>query len=247
MAIQAQIDALEALETLDLELAELVAELNREKQELAGKQQRLEELEARLGHTTDSIRQMESTRAELLAETRQMSAQLDKSRERLARCRNEREANAAQREVEELRKLYRDREIEIEKLQALVAQAGTEVEELTVKRDELRGALGASEGDVASRLGELEGRVEAKNVARDAAAKAVKPVLYRRYEMIRKQRGHAVAHTLAGTCSACHMQIPPMMFQQLRRGDDFGACPSCNRILYFKAPPSADASGKEAD
>ena len=53
---------------------------------------------------------MDKTRTELLAELRQMTQQIDRSREKLSRSRNERESNAAQREVEELRKLHRDRE-----------------------------------------------------------------------------------------------------------------------------------------
>jgi hypothetical protein len=28
-----------------------------------------------------------------------------------------------------------------------------------------------------------------------------------------------------------------MMFQKLRRGEDFDQCPSCQRILYFRQEP----------
>jgi predicted nucleic acid-binding Zn-ribbon protein len=31
------------------------------------------------------------------------------------------------------------------------------------------------------------------------------------------------------------MRLPPMAFQQLMRGDDFQQCPSCNRIIYYRA------------
>ena len=69
---------------------------------------------------------MERTRNDLSGELRQMSRQIERSREKLSRCRTEREANAAQRELEELRKLYRDREQDIERLEALIGQAREE-------------------------------------------------------------------------------------------------------------------------
>jgi predicted nucleic acid-binding Zn-ribbon protein len=88
---------------------------------------------------------------------------------------------------------------------------------------------------VTTRLGELERQVAEKATVRRDLVKKVKPQLYSRYELVRKRRGTAIAHTVEGTCSACHMMLPPMMYQQLMRNESFGQCPSCNRILYFKA------------
>ena len=60
------------------------------------------------------------------------------------------------------------------------------------------------------------------------------PDHYRRYEMIRQRKGTALAWTRDGTCSACNIRLQPMLFQKLLRAEEFGQCPSCNRILYFK-------------
>jgi hypothetical protein len=186
---------------------------------------------------------MERLRNELIAETRQMSGQIEKSREKLSRCRTEREANAAQREVEELRKLYRDRELEIDKLGALVEQARGEVDTTDAEKAQLLSELGQSEGAVATRLNEVEAQLaKQQEVRKDIVAK-VQPVLYRRYELVRKRRGTAIAFTHEGTCSACHMTLPPQLFQLLKRQTEFGQCPSCNRILYFRTePPPPEAA-----
>ena len=240
MTIETEVEALERLAAIDAELKDLNEELLREREALAAKKQRLEELDARRARDQKSLDDMERMRSELVAEVRQMSIQVDKSREKLARCRTEREANAAQREVEELRKLYRDRELEIEKLVGLVEQARGEIDKVSQERDALAGDLGQTEGELASRLGELEKAAGAKSEARKEAMGKVKPDIYRRYELVRKRRGTGIASTLDGTCSACHMRLPPMLFQQLMRGVDFGQCPSCNRILYFRGPTPAD-------
>jgi uncharacterized protein len=247
VTIEVQIDALESLAVIDAELKDLFEELGREREGLNTKQQHLAELDGRLARDRKSVEDMERMRSELMAEVRQMSTQVEKSREKLSRCRSEREANAAQREVEELRKLYRDRELEIDKLVALIDNARGEIDKVSVERDALASELGANESDIASRLSDLEQRTASKDGARKEAVARVSPALYRRYELIRKRRGTALAHTVEGTCSACHMRLPPMLFQQLMRKDDFSQCPSCNRILYFRPERgTADSQSSEA-
>ena len=234
MKIEEQIDALEALAALDAELDDLTGELGRERESLSGKKQQLGELNEKVDRDRLSLADMERLRSELVQELRQMAVQIEKSREKLGRCRTEREANAAQREMEELRKLYRDREIEIEKLADLIEQARGEIENMTSQRDGLRSELGTTEGAVTSRLGEVERQVGERRDARKAATARLPAVLYRRYEQVRKRRPRAVAFTEEGTCSECHVRMPPMLFQQLLRGQELAACPSCSRIIYFR-------------
>jgi predicted nucleic acid-binding Zn-ribbon protein len=230
--ISAQVEALEKLAELDAELATLDGQLSQEREALDKRRGQLRQLEDKLGASRASIEEMERTRAELLTEARQMSAQMERSREKLARCRTEREVNAVQREVEELRKLFKDREGEVEKLSQLCDQARSEAD-------------GTSEGDVTTKLAELEREAGGKRKTRGALVEKVQPALYRRYETIRKRRGSSIAHATDGTCSQCNMRLPPMMFQKMMRGDDFDQCPSCARILYYR-PPSAESAESQS-
>ncbi|HMR78904.1 MAG TPA: hypothetical protein PKD61_27545 [Polyangiaceae bacterium] len=240
MTLQGQIDTLERLAALDAELASLAEELAVERDSFDGKKSQLAELEASLSATAESVQEMEKTRGDLIQEVRQMSLQIDRSREKMSRVRTEREANAAQRELEELRKLFRDREIEIEKLAGFIEQAKTEAETTTAKRDELLQEVGASEGDVTSHLGEVQSRMNDKQKNRQGLTEKLPATLFRRYEMIRKRLGTAICSTTDGTCSECHMLLPPMMYQTLMRGQEFGQCPSCVRILYFRPDAPAE-------
>jgi predicted nucleic acid-binding Zn-ribbon protein len=245
VSIDTQIQALETLAALDEELSRLEGELDVERAQLGGKRGHLDQLDAKLAAIVSSIREMERVRNETVAEVRQMSVQMEASRDKLGRSRTEREVNAAQREVEELRKLYRDREVETQKLNGLIDQARNDQEKISAERSALAAELGANAGETETRLGQLSRQTEASRERRQAAAKSVQPVLYRRYEMIRKRRGSAISHTEKGTCSACHISLPPMMFQTLRRASDFDQCPNCNRIIYFRpdAPVSEPVSG----
>jgi predicted nucleic acid-binding Zn-ribbon protein len=240
VTIQAQIEVLEALAAVDAELKDLNDALTTERDGLRSKQSQLSSLDERFERGRKSVEEMEKTRNDFMTELRQMGQQVERSREKLSRCRTEREANAAQRELEELRKLLRDREQEIEKIEGLLTQARDESSKLSGERAELSGELGASQGDTLSRLELAEREVAEKTAVRDGLAKKVEGALFRRYEMIRKRKGTAIAHTTKGTCSACHMQLPPMLFQQLLRSESFTQCPSCNRILYFRSPVAGE-------
>jgi predicted nucleic acid-binding Zn-ribbon protein len=113
------------------------------------------------------------------------------------------------------------------------------------------GELGANEGQVTTRLAEVKRQLEGRtSVRKEAADKLTKlnPRVYRRYELVRKRLGNAVAFTTDGSCAACHVRMPPMQFQRLLRREDFDQCPSCNRIIYFRAPEEANTSdGQSAD
>ncbi|MCA9631750.1 MAG: hypothetical protein KC766_29045 [Myxococcales bacterium] len=225
-------------------MAEVGEQLGVERGALEEKRGRQTELVARIERDRGVVADMERQRSESLQEMRQMSVQVERSREKLARCRTEREANAVQRELEELRKLQRDREVEIQKLDTLHDQAQTDIAETEKQLAEIAGDLGASEGEVTTKLAELE-KIQAEKLAeRETVIKTVKPQMYRKYDMIRQRRGSGIAHTTDGKCSECHILLQPMMFQTLRRGESFDQCPSCQRIIYFKPPSAPEAEGE---
>jgi len=236
VTIEAQIEALESLGSLDAELVTLSEDLTREREGLDQKRVRLNEINARLESSRASVAEMDKTRGDLVAEIRQMNVQIERSRDKHSRCRTEKETLAVQRELEELRKLLRDREVEVDKLGQLLDQARLDVGRLEAEQSGLGEQIGTTEAPVLERCHELEGAIGQKEQQRKGVVAKIKPQTYRRYEMIRKRKGSAVAHTTDGTCSACHISIPPMQFHQLMRRVEFDICPNCNRLLYFKLP-----------
>jgi len=242
--MKVQIEALEELAALDAQLRDLTERFSKEQKSLNDKKAVAKSLEERLSRGKQSLEEMEKARGDLVGELRQMGIQVERSREKLARCRTEREANAAQREVEELRKLYRDREIDLEKLDGLIQQGRGEFEQVTEQHGTVAGDLGSSESDSMNRIATSEEELSRKQGEREAIVQRIKPDLYRRYEMIRKRKGTALAWTRDGTCSACHIRLQPMLFQKLLRADEFGQCPSCNRILYFRPAVQAEADSQ---
>ncbi len=241
-SIPEQIQTLEELAAADAELKTLGDDLARERATLDTLRGRLSELEAKLKADREHLGAIEKLRNDYVGEVRNMMNQVELSRDKMNRARNEREANAAQRELEELRKLVRDREDEIGKLTTDADASRQQIDTTDAEAKKIGAELGETEGAATTRLGEVEAKRAERAAARELLAKKIPPVTYRRYEMVRVKRGSGLASTTDGTCRACHMALPPQLFHRLRREPLLDQCPSCNRIIYFTAvaPPVKD-------
>ncbi len=193
MSIPDQIRALEKLAQIDAELKELQEQLTQERSTLDGLRSPASPSSTKSSRTDRaSLAGMDKTRGELMQDVRNMSQQLEHSREKLSRSRTERESNAAQRELEELRKLVRDREDEIGKLNGDPDASRQQIEATEAEHAKLVADLGAREGDISSKLGEVDAKAREKQAERDAATKTLPAQLYRRYDLIRQKRGTAI-------------------------------------------------------
>jgi hypothetical protein len=191
-----------------------------------------------------SVAATDKGRNELVADVRTMMQQLEHSRDKLNRSRTERETNAAQRELEELRKLVRDREDDITKLTSEGDAVRSQIDTTNLEAKKLQEELGSSEGDIHSKLTRLENEKKGKLAQRETIQKRLPSLLYRRYDMLRGKKGTGIAQTYDGTCKACNMSLPPQLFHRLRREPMIEQCPSCQRLIYFVPPSSQSGSGE---
>jgi uncharacterized protein len=230
------IRALEELAAMDAVVAALEEQLGEKRAALAALTEALDAARARLETDEALIASADKQRNDLHVEIRTMNGQIEHSRDKLNRSRTERETNAAQRELEELRKLMRDREDEITRIETETAPTRTQIGETQAEVERLATELAAQEGDITEKVKQLEADKTDAGGGREAISKKLPVVLYRRYEMIRGRRGTAVAQTSDGTCKACNMALPPQLFHKLRREPLIDQCPSCQRIIYFVSP-----------
>jgi predicted nucleic acid-binding Zn-ribbon protein len=244
LSIPEQIRALEELASVDGDLKVLDDQLSQERATLAALKASLKRLDEKRKADLLSVAATDKARNELVTDVRGMMQQLDHSREKLNRSRTERESNAAQRELEELRKLVRDREEDINKLNAEGDGVRGQIDASLAETAKVQAELGSSEGDINSKVAEVEGQRAAKAATRETVVKRLPHVLYRRYETLRTKKACPISQTTEGTCSACHMALPPQLFHRLRREPMIDQCPSCQRLIYF-VPPVARV--EEAD
>jgi predicted nucleic acid-binding Zn-ribbon protein len=246
VSIRQQIPLLEALAEIDERLRQVEDDLALRRGGLEALRSEVEGLVKKMASGRESIGAMEKTRNELQLEARQMTQQIDKSREKLGRSRNERESVAATRELEELRKLVRDRDDEVQKIEVLIDRARTSVNEAESRHDQLKKELEGDAEGAAQSLAEREAQRAELAGKREVAVKTIVPLLYRKYESIRTRRPRAIASTHNGTCNGCFIAVPPMMFQKMQNQDEFEQCPNCKRILYYVPAAPKDDGGAGA-
>ncbi len=239
MSTMDHIRALEELASMDAEVKALEEKLAEERGVLSTLRDSLKKLDERLQLDRATLSGTDKQRAELQLDIRTMMQQIEHSRDKLNRSRTERESQAAQRELEELRKLVRDREDEITRLETDTASVRAAVADTEAEHKRVEDELAAKEGDIQAKVAQLEADRTQKGGGRDAIVKRLPPQIYRRYEMIRGRRGNALATTTDGTCKACNMSLPPQLFHKLRREPVLEQCPSCNRLIYFAPPEQA--------
>jgi hypothetical protein len=91
----------------------------------------------------------------------------------------------------------------------------------------LRAAIGTTEAELAAEIAE-------ETRARASAASGVRDDLLARYEQLRTRLGGTgAARLVAGSCSGCHLALPAMELDRLRKAppDAVITCDQCGRIL----------------
>lgn len=224
----------ESTKTLEAELASLNAELGVLREGETSLQSSLE-------GTEKALADAEKARGDAHHELRSTTNQIEHSREKMSRVRTERENNAVGRELEELRRIVRDQEDEVRKLDTLIAEYREKIEITRTEMTQAQSDLTGKSGTIGARVQELETSLSESRALRAEAVKSIPPALVRRYEAVRGKRGSAVATTTDGTCRACHIALPPQLFHTLRRESIHDQCPSCNRIIFY-LPPVAPQS-----
>lgn len=144
------------------------------------------------------------------------------------------ELQAMQADVEQLRRHQRsveNRELELmetrEPLDVTVAELEQQREALGADIDRHTAALGAAEAEIIAEM-------QVERAARDELAAGIDAELVREYERCRAAaKGAGVARLVGTTCQGCHLSIPAIEAEQIKRsgGQPLAHCDNCGAIL----------------
>jgi predicted nucleic acid-binding Zn-ribbon protein len=237
---------------------ELLAEVQVIDQSLRVKTLELAEGEGRVASLTEATRAQTTAattaRAEhevLTARQRELETKLGAAesklkdrRMRLTRIRNDKELGLAKREMEILKDEASTLETELVGVMEQAETTGAKADGLEAELAKLTAERDREAADLKEKTGRLTGDIERERAARAELAKTLEEDLRRRYEMIFSRRGGlAVVEVRGGICLGCRMHVPPQLFNEIQRNlERVFVCPSCQRILYFRAE-AAQANG----
>jgi len=234
--VASEIDHLWALRGLDEQRVAVEAALRRYPAEreaararLAGDRARVEELKARLHAVQAARRKLEQEIEALNVEERKFQSQT-------AAVKTNAEYQALLHEIAGVKEKRSNLETE-------VLLRFDEEERLARERPVVEQALQRAEGEVAQRLGAIDGeeQVDRERLATLDAERATHvnelPALLRtRYERVRASRdGRAVVAIVKNACGSCYRNQPPQIIQEAKRRDRVLTCEGCGSLLIW--PP----------
>ncbi len=145
-----------------------------------------------------------------------------------------RELQDVQSEIDGLRRRQSDLETEILEIMDLTEPVDEQLAEIDERRVALRAEVEAVSADLAAAEAGLAAELREVETARAEAAAALDGSLLERYDRLRVQlRGTAVARLTGTTCGACHLGLPAVDVDRLRRAPagEVPSCPECGAIL----------------
>jgi hypothetical protein len=168
------------------------------------------------------------------SELKQGQEKLRKARERLQEVKTNKEYQAMLTEIETLEKGSGRIEEEILVLYDRIDERKVSLKSIEKDFEQYRGGYEAQRKKIDEELASIDGELVDQKKKFEALVPGLKPDLRRRYEMIKGRRnGIAVVSARGAICSGCNMNLPPQLYNELKRSEELIYCPNCNRILYW--------------
>ena len=234
--MRAQIEILASLQTVDREIKQqrglkqgLLGELQTTEKEIQAKKREIELLTAaylekeKLRREKDRVLQDEGKKT------------MDK-RMRMNRIKNTKELQALQREIDQIKQNNSELEEELIRVMEDIDSVKKEIDSKQEEVVKMQQEWQKKQEELQAQISGIDRAVSEASTRRQTIASQITGDLISRYELIFARRGGtAVVEVTGGICQGCYMNIPPQLWNEIIRSEKVNLCPSCQRILYYKA------------
>ena len=236
-----QIEVLDSLQSLDMELSKIEAELDEYPKKISAFEEELKEsregLESLKGERQELIKKKSAIELELA----QNEETIKKSEEKLFEIKTHKEYEALQKEIAETKRMNSDLEDnlldQMEKTEKIESEISTIERELEGKESEYKEKITGYK----EKLEELKTAHGPLVERKEEIASKVSPDIMPIYEKLKKRNGNVLALAKNEICTGCHMNIPPQLFNEVLTLSKIIQCPNCQKILYTEEEVNSEA------
>jgi predicted nucleic acid-binding Zn-ribbon protein len=233
--------ALVKLFTADQQLRQAQERYDQAARSVRLQERKVNELAARLQATQQTLRENQSSAAQLDLDIKTRDAKIEKFRTQQQQAKNAKEYQAFLVEINTEkadRNKVEDETLkvleQVERLQGEAKAIGTQLEEERKRLNELQAQIGG-------RLAELQADIDRLRPAREQAYSALPPKARQGFERLSEHHeGEAMAPLVKPdkrreeyVCGSCNMSLVVDVYNRLHSRDELVTCASCGRLLYI--------------
>ncbi len=242
--MKSDLSKLVELQTTDSRIRELKENIETADERRAAIEQEFEEHASSIREIQNRKSDAEQQKTSLEAAIVEDKAGMERANRNLTTAQDQKQYEAAMREIDSLNKQISRHETEILEQMEIIDEASGVLEERAEEVASLDSDWEKKEKEFEDGLqrdkDELA-RLEAERSSVFDGISARFGSVYNRL-ITRSRDGIAVAEVVDGACSACFMSLRKQVLVQLRTTQDIITCESCSRILYFVAEELSEAS-----
>ena len=199
-----------------------------------------EEREAKFLSTQQEFEQLKKDRREKERDIEEEREKVERAKAKLMTIKTNKEYYAMLKEIEGTKRANTAREDELLAILARYEEAEKRLAEFQAEVEEVSGKYRERMVDVEAKMASFDKDIAVLAAKRAEVAGRLEAGLARRFVMIFDRRdGLAIIPARNQSCTGCHMNLSPQLYNLLQRDDRIHTCPNCNRILYYEAPEGA--------
>ena len=243
LPLSAQLEVLENLQELDLKIDQL-------KKNKAAFPAVLKALEEGYQKANTAYLAKQTLITEIEKTQKQTQAALELNQDRATRAasklegvQNSHEFQAANKEIDQLKKLNTNLEEQLKKLAQDKEAGQTESTQLSAALEKAQAERDAKAQEFISQESKLDAEISAITRERDQYTPKVERRILGYYDRIRGGRaGLGIVPAVGGRCSGCNMMLPPQLYNMVQKATELQNCPSCQRILFMPKTGSSESA-----
>ncbi|UCD71910.1 MAG: hypothetical protein JSW70_02650 [Syntrophobacterales bacterium] len=229
-----QLRLLRELQEIDLHLKAIEADKERYPIEIKNLDEKLASEKEMFKQRGERIELLEKERRQKEGDLELEQERMRKAQSKLYDVKTNKEYQALLAEIETLKEINSQREIEILEIMDEVDELKREYKKREKEMLEMEERIGAEKKRLEESLGKTDGALASNKRKRTMVTKKLPPELMALYQTLKDKRRTAVVPARFGACQGCNVKIPPQMFNEVQRSEIIIICPSCNRILYWE-------------
>ena len=233
-SLNEQLRLLRELQDVDLQLKAIEADKERYPMEMKNLDEKLASEKEMSKQKRERIELLEKERRQKEGDLELEQERIKKAQSKLYDIKTNKEYQALLSEIETLKEVDSQREIEILEIMDEIDELKKEYGGVEKALLEMEDRIGAEKRQLEESLGEADSALATKKRKRTMITKKLSPELMDLYRTLKEKRRTAVVPARFGTCQGCNVRIPPQMFNEVQRNEAIIVCPSCNRILYWE-------------